>query len=133
MQRDFNIRRVWFVGVLLLASSLAGGGVGATEEQGRGHRSKPVVLDALARGGATIEDRRLRWRPGEPGRRGGILGMLADGREGALAVPISRDVSFGFGYEYVTPEDLAFELAATGSLTADYESHEVMIRAAWRF
>ena len=62
-----------------------------------------------------------------------LAGASDDRSQSVFSVPVSERVSFGFGYEYVTPEDLAFELAESGALASDYESHQVMIRARWRF
>jgi hypothetical protein len=62
-----------------------------------------------------------------------LLGMFERGSGSAFRLPVSARMSFGFGYEYLTEEDLAFEVAETGSMGSDYDSHRVMVRANWRF
>jgi hypothetical protein len=64
-------------------------------------------------------------------------GMLAlfhlGGDRPGLAVPVSDSVSFGLRYQYLEREDIRFEVAETGSLDEGYSSHNVVLRARWRF
>jgi hypothetical protein len=64
---------------------------------------------------------------------GGVLTLLhlAGGR--GLAVPVSDSVSVGLGYEYLRREDVHLEVAETGSLHEEYSTHNVMLRARWKF
>lgn len=62
-----------------------------------------------------------------------IIALLTTSNASGLGYVLTRGFSFGIGYDYVTDEDLAFEVAATGSLNDDYKSHKVMVRAHWRF
>lgn len=55
------------------------------------------------------------------------------GEKPALALPVSDSVSLGLGYQYLRREDVRFEVAETGSLDEGYSSHNVVLRANWRF
>jgi opacity protein-like surface antigen len=39
----------------------------------------------------------------------------------------------GLGYEYLRREDVHLEVAETGSLHEEYSTHNVMLRARWKF
>lgn len=49
----------------------------------------------------------------------------------ALALPLTDRLTVGFGYQRVLGEDLWREFAEIGAM--DYESHNVLLRAHWRF
>lgn len=51
----------------------------------------------------------------------------------SVAYAVSREVRLGLGYDFLTSEDLDFEVAETGSLDDDYASHRVMVRAHLKF
>lgn len=66
--------------------------------------------------------------------RGG-LGLIDEGpgdRPG-LSFAFNKRVSLGLSYERVTDEDMMFEVAETGSLKGDYDSHNVFLQARWEF
>jgi hypothetical protein len=56
-----------------------------------------------------------------------LLPWLGDG----LALPLSKRLSLGVDYENIRGEDLWREFAETGS--PDYDSHNFLLRAQWRF
>jgi opacity protein-like surface antigen len=62
----------------------------------------------------------------------GILAGLNVGDDG-LALPVSDTVSLGLGYEYLRREDIRLEVAETGSLNEEYSTHNVVLRAHWKF
>ena len=64
-------------------------------------------------------------------RRPGIyLPWLTQARSG-FSVPLSERFSLGIGYNHVEGEDLWREFAEAGSV--DYDSHNILLRAYWRF
>jgi hypothetical protein len=66
--------------------------------------------------------------------RNGMLGPFhLGGDRPGLAVPVSDSVSLGVRYQYLEREDIRFEVAETGSLDEGYSSHNVVLRARWRF
>lgn len=71
--------------------------------------------------------------PLEAGREVAPVATPGAAEEARLSFPVSSRMSLGVGYSYVTSEDLAFEVAETGSLERDYDSHNVLIRAHWQF
>jgi hypothetical protein len=58
------------------------------------------------------------------------LPWLAQAGSG-LAISVSERFSLGVGYRRVVGEDLWREFAEAGSV--DYESHNILLRAHWRF
>jgi hypothetical protein len=58
------------------------------------------------------------------------LPWLTRARSG-FAVPLSERFSLGIGYRHVEGEDLWREFADAGSV--DYDSHNIVLRAHWRF
>jgi hypothetical protein len=66
--------------------------------------------------------------------RNGMLALfgLGGGKPG-LALPVSDSVSLGLRYRYLEREDIRFEVAETGALDEGYSSHNVIVRARWRF
>lgn len=71
--------------------------------------------------------------PLEAARELAPVGTPGAVEEALLTFPVSSRMSLGLGYNYVTSEDVAFEVAETGSLSPDYDSHYVLIRAHWQF
>ena len=69
-----------------------------------------------------------------PGRReiGGSLTLpwLSQGKSG-LRLPVTERLSFGVGYRRLQGEDLWRRYAEAGSV--DYDSHDFLLRAHWRF
>lgn len=64
----------------------------------------------------------------------GMLALLdLGGEEQGLAVSVSDTVSLGVGYEYLRREDIHLEVAETGSLHEKYSTHNVVVRARWKF
>ena len=64
-------------------------------------------------------------------RAGGVsLPWVSQGKTG-LRLPVSQRLSFALGYRHVEPEDLARRYADSGSV--DYDSHDFLLRAHWRF
>lgn len=73
----------------------------------------------------------------------GVAGSVSSGKRSlfgsfhgagnGISLPVNARMSFSLGYQYLTEEDLVFEVAETGSLAAGYDSHRVMVRARWRF
>jgi len=51
--------------------------------------------------------------------------------ESGLELPVTERLSFAIGYRYLEAEDLWRWYAEAGSV--DYESHDFMLRASWRF
>jgi hypothetical protein len=60
-----------------------------------------------------------------------LLNLRSDAQ--GVAVPVSETVSLGLGYEYLRREDIHLEVAETGSLNEEYSSHNVVLRAHWKF
>jgi hypothetical protein len=50
-----------------------------------------------------------------------------------LAYPVTDSLSLGLRYSYQRSEDLVFKVAKTGSLSDNYENHNVLLRAQWEF
>ena len=69
-----------------------------------------------------------------PGRReiGGSLALpwLSQGKSG-LRLPVTERLSFGVGYRRLQGEDLWRRYAEAGAV--DYDSHDFLLRAHWRF
>ena len=63
-------------------------------------------------------------------QRGLVLPWRSQGRS-ALALPLTDRLALGVGYHRVQGEDLWREFAEIGGM--DYESHNVLLRAHWRF
>jgi len=60
-----------------------------------------------------------------------LLNLRSDAQ--GVAVPVSDTVSLGLGYEYLRREDIHLEVAETGSLHEEYSTHNVVLRARWKF
>jgi hypothetical protein len=71
----------------------------------------------------------LAARPRERRASGG-LPWVSQGKSG-LELPVTERLSFAVGYRYLEGEDLWRWYAEAGSV--DYESHDFMLRASWRF
>lgn len=63
-------------------------------------------------------------------RASGGLPWVSQGKSG-LELPVTERLSFAVGYRYLEGEDLWRWYAEAGSV--DYESHDFMLRASWRF
>jgi hypothetical protein len=63
-------------------------------------------------------------------RRASGLPWVSQGKSG-LELPVTDRLSFAVGYRYLEGEDLWRWYAEAGSV--DYESHDFMLRASWRF
>ena len=50
-----------------------------------------------------------------------------------VAFPVTDDISFGLDYELEELEELTTDRIEMGSASADHESHNVMLRANWKF
>jgi hypothetical protein len=63
---------------------------------------------------------------------GGSLALpwLSQGKS-ALRLPVTERLSFGVGYRHQEPEDLSRRYAEAGAV--DYDSHDFLLRAHWRF
>jgi hypothetical protein len=63
---------------------------------------------------------------------GGSLALpwLSQGKS-ALRLPVTERLSFAVGYRHLEPEDLSRRYAEAGAV--DYDSHDFLLRAHWRF
>lgn len=75
----------------------------------------------------------------------GLAGLSPERREGyasaalpwvrqgnsALRLPVTERLSLAIGYRHLEPEDLGRRYAEAGSV--DYDSHDFLLRAHWRF
>jgi len=122
-------------------------GVTAKADAGRGHAvtrlelsgATKAVMEALLQGAVAGERPVLIG-----GHTGGLGGGRAHGAFGeaskwtgggsaGLRYAVSSTVSVGLNYRRVTEEDLSFEVAETGSLESDYDSHNFVLQARWEF
>jgi hypothetical protein len=67
-------------------------------------------------------------RPSRPARW-----LELNGRQPALAYPVTDSLSLGLGYRFLRSEDLVFKVAKTGSLDSNYQSHNLLFQAHWEF
>jgi hypothetical protein len=66
--------------------------------------------------------------------RNAMLGLFNSvGNKPGLALPVSESVSLGVRYQYLRPEDIRRNMSETASLDDNYSSHNVVLRARWRF
>jgi hypothetical protein len=66
--------------------------------------------------------------------RNAMLGLFNSvGGKPGLALPVSETVSLGLRYQYLRPEDIRRGMAETASLDDGYDSHNLVLRARWRF
>jgi len=63
----------------------------------------------------------------------GAVAFDLGGNKPVLAYPVNASLTLGLGYRYVKGEDLVFTTVDPGSLSPDYDSHNVLLRARWRF
>ena len=95
--------------------------------------TQPSLRARLARGGS----RRYlapQFPAGREARRPGATRWLdLSGSRPGLAYPVTDSLSLGLRYSYQRSEDLVFNVAKTGSLDNDYQSHNVLLRAQWEF
>jgi hypothetical protein len=70
--------------------------------------------------------------PAEGRERSGSLALpwVNQGKSG-LRLPVTERLSFAVGYRHLEPEDLSRRYAEAGSV--DYDSHDFLLRAYWRF
>src|SRR5919106_3656516 len=70
--------------------------------------------------------------PPEGRERSGSLTLrwVSQGKSG-LRLPVTERLSFAVGYRHLEPEDLSRRYAEAGSV--DYDSHDFLLRAYWRF
>ena len=70
--------------------------------------------------------------PPESRARNGSLALpwVNQGKSG-LRLPVTERLSFAVGYRHLEPEDLSRRYAEAGSV--DYDSHDFLLRAHWRF
>jgi hypothetical protein len=101
-------------GALALAQSARREGGLRTESQVVDHDTGPAALGPG-----------LRERPAGP-----TLPWLRQ-RKSGVALALSERLALGVGYRHVQGEDLWREFADLGSV--DYESHNFVLRAYWRF
>lgn len=81
-----------------------------------------------------VGSRNAPWVPGAGSAREtfGGSGKWASG-DGGIRYAVSSTISLGLNYRRVTEEDLRFEVAETGSLEPDYDSHSFVVQARWEF
>jgi hypothetical protein len=90
-----------------------------------------AATEAQLSGDARAPDRPAALAPERQERRPRIyLPWLAQAGSG-FAVSLSERFSLGVGYRHVVGEDLWREFADAGSV--DYDSHNILLRANWRF
>jgi len=101
---------------------------------GRDRRAEAIRPDVAAQAQPAAEGEALHraaLAPERQERRPWIdLPWLTLARSG-FAVPLSERFSLGIGYNHVEGEDLWREFAEAGSV--DYDSHNILLRAYWRF
>jgi hypothetical protein len=87
-------------------------------------RSRAVAGPGQAAGGLAGLQPERRRQPAS------LLPWRGQGRS-ALALPLTDRLALGIGYRRVLGEDLWLEFAEIGAM--DYASHNVLLRAHWRF
>ena len=75
---------------------------------------------------------RLAALPPDGRHRGGSLTLpwVTQGKSG-LRLPVTERLSFAVGYRHLEPEDVSRRYGEAGSV--DYDSHDFLLRAHWRF
>ena len=111
--------------------------------QPRLEMAAPVVLGSWqgkARGHLAGSAGRAARTGGSAAALGGVLGSVLTllrpagrNQKAGVSYPLNRTVSLGLGYQFATSEDLDLEVAETGALGGDYNSHRVLVRARWQF
>jgi len=97
--------------------------LGQPSQRGRGLRSESQMVDRVS-GPATLSPERRQRQEGL------VLPWLIQ-RKSGFALSLTERLSFGVGYRHVRGEDLWREFADPGSI--DYESHNFVLRAYWRY
>ena len=90
----------------------------------------PVIRAGMP--GTVIHRTALRG-PDDTGDAGMLAALNLQSDASGLAVPVSDSMSLGLGYEYLRREDIHLEVAETGSLHEEYSTHNVVLRAQWKF
>jgi hypothetical protein len=91
---------------------------------------EPVLRIRGFAGPGQVVDRSRGLMPERRRQQPVILPWRSQGRS-ALALPLTDRLALGVGYRRVLGEDLWREFAEIGGM--DYESHNVLLRAHWRF
>jgi opacity protein-like surface antigen len=129
VQADSSAAREEGVTVQIRFGARVGSGVGSAQAfvQPAVRTTMPsVAMYRMINGVAQVQQR-------SDGRHG-MLGLVAmGGDQPALALPVSDSVSLGVGYEYLRREDIHLEVAETGSLSEAYSTHNLTVRAHWKF
>jgi hypothetical protein len=107
---------------LRLGRAVAQSIVRAEARQVRGGISGPTApATALAAAPPKAPTRQLAWL------------NLSGGNRPTFAYALNDALSLGLGYRFVTGETMKFEVAKTGSMSPDYASHNVLLRAHFQF
>jgi len=139
--------RLLIVAMLFLAST-ASAAAGSSEDRAE-HIAVQLTIGARLGGSQGLAPAVLAGRPSHTMHRT-INGVALAHRVGAdeadmlallnlrsdaqgVAVPVSDTVSLGLGYEFLRREDIHLEVAETGSLREEYSTHNVVLRARWKF
>ena len=95
--------------------------------------TQPSLRARLARGGTRRYLAPQLPAEHEARRPVAVRWLDLSGSKPGLAYPVTESLSLGLRYSYQRSEDLIFNVARTGSLDDDYQSHKVLLRAQWEF